>query len=118
MKGLNFATTPLVVPTKEIVPSVEQGISNLAMDTKDEIRSDICNNLNRAKPTRTQNITRQERKSVQDHKRDDRILVLPADKETAVVVLNSSDYRHQITNMLENKSIYAPITDQRRNPVS
>ena len=52
-KGMNFAITPRSVPVKEILTAVEQGISNLPRDAKDEVRGDICNIIKNAKAPKT-----------------------------------------------------------------
>ena len=44
-KGMNFAVTPKYVPVKEIITAVEQSISNLPRDAKEEVRSDVSSIL-------------------------------------------------------------------------
>ena len=56
-KGMNFAITPRSVPVKEILTAVEQGISNLPRDAKDEVRGDICNIIKNAKAPKTCNLS-------------------------------------------------------------
>ena len=51
-------------------------------------------------------------------KEKDSILVLPADKGNATVVMNKLDYKEQISSMLQDTKTYLPVTDKRRNPVS
>ena len=114
-----YAITPRHIPTEKIVASVEQSITNLPTDCKDELRADICSILKKnAKTPATSNITREEREAVKELKRDDRIIFLPADKGNATVVLNKPDYNEQVTAILQDTKTYAPITDRRRNPTS
>ena len=115
---MNYAITPRHIPIKEIVASVEQTITNLPTDYKDELRADICSILKKVKTPATSNIMREEREAVKELKRDDRIIFLPADKGNATVVLNKPDYNEQMTAILQDTKTYAPITDRRRNPTS
>ena len=113
---MNYAITPRHILIKEIVASVEQSITNLPTDCKDELRADICSILKKAKMPATSNITREEREAVKELKRDDWIIILPANKGNATVVLNKPDYNEQVTAMLQDTIVYAPIPDRQRNP--
>ncbi|XP_068674499.1 uncharacterized protein [Montipora foliosa] len=117
-KGMNFAITPRSVPVKEVLTAVEQGISNLPRDAKDEVRGDICNIIKNAKAPKTYNLNQGERQAMKKLKGNDSILVLPADKGNATVVMNKLDYKEQISSMLQDTKTYLPVTDKRRNPVS
>ena len=77
---MNFAVIPRYVPVKEIVTMVEQSISNLPRDSKDEVKSDVCNILKKAKPPRVSNVNTKKRQAIGNLKRNKGILVLPADK--------------------------------------
>lgn len=46
------------------------------------------------------------------------IVILPADKGNAVVVMNRHDYVDKIQAMLDDTNTYKNITDKRRNPTS
>ena len=92
---MNYAITPRHILIKEIVASVEQSITNLPTDCKDELRADICSILKKAKTPATSNITREEREAVKELKGDDRIIILPA-------VLNKPDYNEQVMAMLQD----------------
>ena len=92
---MNYAITPRHILIKEIVASVEQSITNLPTDCKDELRADICSILKKAKTPATSNNTREEREAVKELKGDDRIIILPA-------VLNKPDYNEQVMAMLQD----------------
>ena len=115
---MNFAITPRSVPVKEILTAVEQGISNLPRDAKDEVRGDICNIIKNAKAPKACNLSQGERQAMKKLKENDGILVLPADKGNATVVMNKVAYKEQISSMLQDTKTYLPVTDKRRNPVS
>ena len=100
-KGLNFALTPNHVPRKKIIASVEQSLVGLSEETKDEIRVEVSHILKHANPPKDNNTTTEERRALRDLKQNSDIVVLPADKGNAVVVLNKSDYRAGVTSMLQ-----------------
>ena len=70
---MNFAITPRSVPVKEILTAVEQGISNLPQDAKDEVRGDICNIIKNAKAPNTCNFSQGERQAMKKLKENDSI---------------------------------------------
>ena len=45
-------------------------------------------------------------------------MVIKADKGNCTVVMNKTDYDNQIRAMLQDRDVYQPITDKRRNPTS
>lgn len=51
-------------------------------------------------------------------KQNDNILVRPADKGNAIVVMNKLDYREQISSMVQDTKTYLPVTDKHRIPIS
>ena len=117
-KVMNFTVTPKSVPVKEIITAVEQGISKLPRDVKDEVRSDVCSILKHAKPPKVTEICPDERQAMRNLKENGEILVLSADKGNATVVMNKDDYKEQISSMLQDTKTYTPVTDKRRNPTS
>ena len=117
-KGLNYVSTPKVIPRKEILASVEQGIENLSKKTKNEVRINIYSVLKHARPPAKQHLTRGEKNALKDLKSDETIIVTKADKGNSVVVINRTDYQNQVTKMLEDKTVYKHITNKRRNPTT
>ena len=69
-KGLNFVKTPKTASKKEILASVERGISNLDENTQFEVRANTYSILKQAKPPAKQNLTRAELKAIQELKAD------------------------------------------------
>ena len=57
-------------------------------------------------------------KALKDLRSDKEIIITRADKGSAVVVLNRTEYHCQVAEMLEDKNTYKRITDKRRNPTS
>ena len=60
-------------------------------------------------PPPTTNITRQEHLALQNLNRDTDIIVLPADKGNTTVVMNTSDYKKKMKNLLSYKA-YKSLT--------
>ncbi|XP_018372103.1 PREDICTED: uncharacterized protein LOC108766985 [Trachymyrmex cornetzi] len=102
-KGPNFAVAPRKVPKEGIVSQIESTIYRLPSEQADNIRRQVTNILSKAKPP-PPNITRQERLALQDLNRDTDIIVLPADKGNTTVVINTSDYKKKMKNLLSDKA--------------
>ena len=52
------------------------------------------------------NMTREEKEVVRNLKLDDSIMIVPADKGNAVVVINSDDYKTKVNEHLEDETAY------------
>jgi len=114
--GLNFSITPKVVPVAKILASVESGIYNLDECSKQEIRLSVTNVLKNAKPPSKRNVSKEEEKALKNLKKDQNIVILPADKGKAVVIMNRKDYSAKVHALLGDQNTYRKITDKRRNP--
>ncbi|XP_030746552.1 uncharacterized protein LOC115875272 [Sitophilus oryzae] len=99
-KGGNFAITPKVVPVEDIIAGTEAAIRNLPNSIADEIRFETVNILRTAKAPKS-NLSREEHQALKSLNADKDILVLPADKGNATVVMKSEDYRSKIEDLLE-----------------
>ena len=117
-KGLNFSITPRTVPTKEILASVEAAITRLPREKQDTTRAEVYGVLKQAKPPKQQNLANEERRALKKLKSDENIVIIKADKGNCTVVMNKTDYRNQVQEMIQDQSVYLPITDERRNPTS
>ena len=85
-KGLNFAITPRVVPTKEILASVEQGVRNLTEEDHNEVRLKVTGTLKQAKATRKQNLSSSQMKALKGLRTDHNILIIKVDKGNSTVL--------------------------------
>lgn len=84
-------------------------------------RINIVGILKRAKPPTT-NVTSAESKAIRDLQRDDTIMILPADKGKATVVMDKIEYERKIETMLSDTNTYvriphdpAPALERRMN---
>ena len=100
-KGLNFVGTPRRVPKKEILSlaSVEQGIKNLT-DEANDIPAGVFSILKHAKPLSAQNLTRGEKKAIENLRSEDTIIITKAVKGNAIVIMDKAKYTEQVNEML------------------
>ncbi|XP_046406217.1 uncharacterized protein LOC124171123 [Ischnura elegans] len=138
-KGLNFAITPRDIPRETIITEVESGIRKLPKTVADEVREDVARILRSAKPPKS-NITPKERAALKALREDGSIVVLPADKGNATVLMKKEDYNRKMEELLSDlvyhkleknpmakadwetraiiKRSYIPVEEQRRLIVS
>ncbi|KAL9965123.1 hypothetical protein ACROYT_G028877 [Oculina patagonica] len=100
-KGLNFAVTPTNIPAKEIIASVESAVRQLNTEQADLVRRAVNSILQQAEPPEP-NITKEMRDGLKSLKEDDSIMILPADKGRASVVLDTDTYRTKMSTLIEN----------------
>ena len=101
--GLNFATTPRSIRTSRIVANIETGIYNLPHSSKASIRVSILKNR---KPETTNNISKQQLAAIRNLKQDPSIVIVPADKGRATVVMNTAEYKEKVSALLKDGSTY------------
>ncbi|KAL9954306.1 hypothetical protein ACROYT_G041825 [Oculina patagonica] len=101
-KGLNFAVTPTNIPAKEIIASVESAVRQLNTEQADRVRRAVNSILQQAEPPEP-NITKEMRDGLKSLKEDDSIMILPADKGRASVVLDTDTYRTKMSTLIENR---------------
>ena len=99
-KGLNFAVTPTSIPATEIVAKVESAIRPLDAEQADTVRRNVNSILQRAKPPEP-NITREMKQALKGLKEDKNIMILPADKGRASVVLDKNTYDDELKALIE-----------------
>ena len=106
-RGLNFAPTPKFVPKAHIVATVEAAItqSNVTEGEAAKARVGVINALSQAKLPPT-NILPQEARAVKELAKDDDIVILPADKGRATVVMDRKDYSAKMLTMLGDRDTY------------
>ena len=77
-----------------------QGVRRLPRQQADEVRTEASRILARAKPPRC-NIPVGELRALRTLRRDESIIILPADKGSATVVMNTDDYQRKIGELLD-----------------
>ena len=100
-RGLNFAPTPRRIPYIDIVAAVEGVTRHLNTEEANELRGSVCSLLKRARPP-SSNMDKEERAALKTFRQDKNIVVLPADKGNATVVMDSARYEEKVTSLLED----------------
>ncbi|XP_019643892.1 PREDICTED: uncharacterized protein LOC109484960 [Branchiostoma belcheri] len=106
-KGLNFAVTPDKVPVEDFVVATESACLHLSPSSAEQLRSEVAGILRTAKPPKP-NITKQEREALKELKKEKDLLILPADKGKAAVVMDRTDYeekRHLTSSEEDSRGI-------------
>ena len=99
--GLNFAITPHTIPREEIVARTEGLARNLGYKEGNNLRSLVQRCLQEAK-TPASNLSREHRKALKSLKTDPSIVVLPADKGNATVVMPATTYAQKAYDILSD----------------
>ncbi len=107
-KGLNFTPAPKSIPIPRIVAAVETGLRKVPSSEAELARINIIGALTKAKPPPS-NITTEEYRAIKDLKKDNSILILPADKGRATVILDKSEYHQKILSMLSDDKTYKKL---------
>ena len=116
--GLNFAPVPKEIHIPEIIASIESGIRDLPEGNKESVRATVTNILKYSKPPTNCNLSRQQKLALKSLRRDNNIIIIPADKGKAVVVMDNDEHTNKINELLSDKETYLKTTDRRRSPVS
>ena len=111
-KGLNFAVTPANIPATEIIAKVETAVRQLDAEQGDTVRRAVNGILQQAEPPEP-NITKEMRDALKSLKEDESIMVLPADKGRASVVMDTTTYQAKISTLIENGLRTVPAPEQR-----
>ena len=100
-KGLNFALTPDRLPIKKFITGTEAAIKHLPEESAEEIRNEvslILKTFKRPKP----NLKKDERMALNELRNSAEILVLPADKGNAAVIMELETYREKMIELLSD----------------
>ena len=111
-KGLNFAITPTKLPVNDIIAQTEKAARKLSPMAADSLRSEVVKVVKNTKLP-TSNISKDERKALYDLKKDKDIMILPADKGRATVIMDTTDYKDKVQTLLADTNTYTKL---QRNP--
>ena len=93
--GLNFAVAPNKVPERDIIAGMEALARQLDTQTGMKLRRIVKDCLEKAGPP-SPNLTRQQQQAVST------VVILPADKGNATVVMDTSAYQSKIDDILSD----------------
>ena len=99
-RGLNFSDCPNKIPRDSIVAAVESALQNCKDKQRAErARATVASILTTAKPPKS-NTSKEERDAMNDLQKNEKIIILPADKGTATVILDKQDYEDKAMEIL------------------
>ena len=107
-KGLNFAITPNHLPKEDFVVTVEKACRSMEEEVAEGFRNEVLGTLRSAKCPQS-NLTVQEQQAVSDLKSNPMVMVLPADKGRATVVLDKAEYEEKVLHMLSDEKTYQKL---------
>ena len=107
--GLGFAMTPDKIPYEDYIVLTEEATTKI----KDPVAQDLLRNeamglLRAAKPMK-QNLTKGERQALKELKANDSLIILPADKGKATVVMDKEEYEKKMQDMLSDQKTYREL---------
>ena len=88
--GLSFAIAPRSIPFEDIIAAMEP-TTRLDQDTADTLRTDMAEVLRKAKPPKP-NMSFKQHSAVRALRNDSNIVIVPADKDKASIVMDRTDY--------------------------
>ena len=91
--GLNFAISPNILPKEDFVVAVEKACRTMEEEAED-FRNEVLGTL-RSPRCPQSNLTIQELEAMSDLKRNSSVMILPADKGRATVVLDKAEYEEK-----------------------
>ena len=109
----NFAIVPRRPPLGEYITAIENVCNQLPQGKVEELRGEIKSVMKRVHPTRS-NITKGERKAIEELRKDNTKIVVTMDKGVAMVVMDRDDY-HRKADALLQESTYRPIPNDPTN---
>lgn len=100
-KGLNYAVTPRHIDMPSFIAPVEHALFWAKLDKvdADQVRRRVDNILVSTKNPK-QNLSSAEHEALKNLQQDSSIMVLAADKGSAVVLLNTTDYHSKVNDLL------------------
>ena len=101
--GLNFIPVPTSIPEKTIIAETEAVARSLEDEDAAKLRSAVQSCLNNPKLPKS-NLTKCQMLALQQLEKDKNIVILPADKGNATVVLNKDDYNQKMNDLLKDAS--------------
>ena len=111
--GLNFAVAPKRVPYREIIAATESTARQLDANGAKQLRICISEALHKARAPRS-NLDKGMCKAIKDLKQDTEIVIVPADKGSATVVMDRSEYVTKMNAMLKDDTYRQLRRDQTR----
>ena len=111
--GPNYTIVARSLPVGEYITAIENACNQLQQGKAEELRGDIKSVLKNIHTPKS-NITREERKAIDELRRDKNKMILTVDKGVSMVVMDRDDYNHKAEALLQ-ESAYRPIPNDPTN---
>ena len=102
-KGPNFVVTPRHPPNLEYITAIEAACTKLSQQDAVELRANI-NQVLRSSYSPKPNLAKAQNLAIRELKRDKDHIVLTADKEVAMVIMDRQDYISKANNLLSQNT--------------
>ena len=103
----NYAIVPRIPPIGEYITAIENVCNQLEQGKAEELRGEVKKVLKKVQPPRP-NISRDERKAIEQLRKDNTRVILMADKGVSMVVMDRDDYNSKAEDLLQQQT-YRPI---------
>ncbi|XP_072025236.1 uncharacterized protein [Amphiura filiformis] len=105
-KGMNYAVSPTSIPTIDLITGVELACNKLTDKTeKDQVRAEAVKVIGSSHAPKS-NLTPGERKAMKNLRTDESVTILPSDKGRCTVVLNTTDHKQKVDDLLSDANTY------------
>ncbi len=92
----------------DLITSVETACHKLDKTSANQVRAECVKVIGSSHPPKS-NLTKGERKAMQDLRKDKNITILPADKGRCTVIMNTTDYQQKAKQLVEDDSTYVKL---------
>ena len=86
----------------DLITATDSACRNLNSSDANELRAKVVNTIGKHGNINDQNITEKERKAIEDLRKDENIMILPADEGRNTVVMDKQEYLDKCNSMLQD----------------
>lgn len=110
-KGLRFIPTPKTINIIDTITNTETALTRAPKILKQTAISEVVTFIQKWKKPRKDNMTKNERKCIQELRQMNDITITMADKGGMIVVLNKDEYIQKVEEKLDDKNLYEKTKD-------
>ena len=107
-RGMNFAVAPSKIPVVDLIVSVESTVRKLDKSDTEQVRSEAAKIIGSSHPPKS-NLSKGEQIALKALRRDDNIVILPADKGRCTVVMDTVAYHDKANSLLIDRNTYTIV---------
>ena len=101
--GPNYAIVPKSPPIVEYIDTIQKVCTTLQQGKVEELREEVKANIKKIQPPKY-NLTKEEHKALEELKKDKTRMILTADKEVSIVVIDKEEYTRKAEELLSQPS--------------